>query len=49
MYSDNREEIHLKKVNILENDLTKFNLEVFNDAPQNIRQRELDRLIGQDL
>lgn len=48
MYSDNREEIHLKKVNILENDLTKFNLDVFKDAPQNIRQRELDRLIGQD-
>lgn len=47
-YSDNREEIHLKKINILENDLTKFNLDVFNDAPQNIRQRELDRLIGKD-
>ena len=48
MYSDNREEIHFKKVNILENDLTKFNLDIFKDAPQNIRQRELDRLIGQD-
>ncbi len=47
-YSNDREKIHLKKINILENDLTKINLGKFRDTPQNISQGELDWLIGRE-
>lgn len=43
---DQGKRTHLKKVDIIENDLTKLDLKHLENAPENLKQREISRYIG---